>query len=104
MTVAPFTTQIELDDQGRAWIAGTGVKVKEIVLDKLAWGWDADEIHRNHPNLSLAQVHAAFSWYYDNKKALDAQIAKDEADVERMVAEVSDPAFRSRLARLRRTP
>ena len=33
---AVFTTQIELDDRGVAWLCGTGTKVKEIVLDKIA--------------------------------------------------------------------
>ena len=33
---ATFATQIELDDRGIAWIAGTKVKVTEVVLDKIA--------------------------------------------------------------------
>jgi hypothetical protein len=35
---ATFATQIELDDRGMAWIAGTKVKVTEVVLDKIAYG------------------------------------------------------------------
>ena len=37
--------QIEIDSQGVAWLAGTQVKVVEIVLDKLAHGWSPEEIH-----------------------------------------------------------
>lgn len=36
--IAVFTTQIELDARGMAWIGGTKVKVTEVVLDKRAHG------------------------------------------------------------------
>jgi len=34
---AIFATQIELDERGIAWIAGTKVKVIEVVMDKIAY-------------------------------------------------------------------
>jgi uncharacterized protein (DUF433 family) len=54
---ASCATQIELDDRDVAWIAGTKVKVTEVVLDKIAYGSSPEEIHFQHPNLSLAQIH-----------------------------------------------
>ena len=42
---ATFATQIELDDRSIAWIAGTKVKVMEVVLDKVAYGSSPEEIH-----------------------------------------------------------
>jgi len=50
---------IELDDRGVAWIAGANTKVIEAVLDKIAHGWSPEEMHLEHPHLSLAQIHAA---------------------------------------------
>ena len=41
---ATFATQFELDDRGIAWIAGTKVKVIEVVLDKMAYGSSPEEI------------------------------------------------------------
>src|SRR5690242_11278548 len=35
------------------------VRVAQIVMDYLAYGWSADEIHRQHPHLALSEVHAA---------------------------------------------
>jgi len=35
---AVFATQIDIDTSGVAWLAGTKVKVAEVVLDKLAHG------------------------------------------------------------------
>jgi len=58
---ATFATQIELDDRGIAWIAGTKVKVAEVVLDKIAYGSSPEEIHFQHQNLSLAQIHGALT-------------------------------------------
>ncbi len=64
---ATFATQIELDDRGIAWIAGTKVKVTEVVLDKIAYGSSPEEIHFQHPNLSLAQIHGALTYYYEHQ-------------------------------------
>ena len=56
-----LTTQIEIDPRGVAWVAGANTKVKEIVLDKLAYGWSPEEMHFQHPHLSMAQIHAALA-------------------------------------------
>jgi uncharacterized protein (DUF433 family) len=58
-TVTP--SHIQLDDCGRPWIAGTKVKVIEVALDHIAYGFSPAEIHLQHPHLSLAQIHAALS-------------------------------------------
>ena len=66
---------IRLDAQGVAWIDDANVKVIAVVLDRLAYGWSPEEIHFQHPHLSLAQIHAALAHYYDHQAALDAEIA-----------------------------
>ena len=65
---------IELTDDGVPMIAGTQTKVEEIVLDHLAHDWGADEICRQHPHLSLAQIHSALAYYYDHQAEMDRQI------------------------------
>jgi hypothetical protein len=37
---------IEVTPEGVSYIAGTQIKAVEVVLDRLAYHWDADEIHR----------------------------------------------------------
>ncbi|MEJ7708338.1 MAG: DUF433 domain-containing protein [Pyrinomonadaceae bacterium] len=54
-------THIEIDGAGVAWITGANIKVIEVMLDKLAYGWSPEEIHFQHPSLSLAQIHTAFA-------------------------------------------
>ena len=100
---ATFATQIEIDARGVAWLAGTKVKVVEVVLDKLAHGWSPEEIHFQHPHLSLAQIHGALTYYYENQVAMDAKIRTRIADALELAAEASDPEFRQRLLALKRS-
>src|SRR5262249_20498783 len=95
---ASFTTQIELDDRGVAWIAGTKVKVTEVVLDKIAYGSSPEEIHFQHPNLSLAQIYGAMTYYYENQDKFDEQIRRGLEESDRLSEKISDPDFRRRLA------
>jgi uncharacterized protein (DUF433 family) len=78
-TIAP--PHIRMDDQGRAWVDETNTKVIEVVLDRLGYGWSPEEIHFQHPHLSLAQIHAALTYYYDHQAALDEQMARDERQI-----------------------
>jgi len=100
---AVFTTQIELDAEGVAWVGGTKIKVIEIVLDMIAYGWNAEEIHFQHPNLSLAQIHGALTYYYENQTALDAEIQRRLADADRLCSEFSDPTLRRKLMDAKRS-
>jgi uncharacterized protein (DUF433 family) len=68
------TAHIHPDKRGVAWIEDTNVKVVEVVLDKLAHGSSPEEIHFQHPHLSMAQIHAALSYYYDHQQAIDSYI------------------------------
>jgi hypothetical protein len=43
-------------------------------MDHLAHGWSADEIARQHPYLSLGEVHAALGYYFDHQAEIDAEI------------------------------
>jgi uncharacterized protein (DUF433 family) len=79
-TIAP--PHIRIDSQGRPWVDETNTKVIEIVLDRLGYGWSPEEIHFQHPHLSLAQIHAALGYYYDHQAKLDEQMAMDEREIE----------------------
>ncbi len=76
--VAVLNSLIEIDEMGIAWIAGANTKVVEVVLDKKGYGWGAEEIHRQHPHLSLAQIHAALSYYYEHETELESDIQRQQ--------------------------
>ena len=88
---------IRLDERGVAWIDDAKVKVIEVVLDRLAYGWSPEEIHFQHPALSLAQIHAALAYYYDHQAAVDAEIARQEQTVRRLRTEAGDSPLVARL-------
>lgn len=75
---------IVLDDAGVAIIAGSTMKVVELVLEQTAYGWSAEELHFQHPYLSLGQIHSALAYYWDHKKGLDEEIARRRDRVEQL--------------------
>jgi uncharacterized protein (DUF433 family) len=100
---AGLTTQIELDARGVAWVAGANTKVKEIVLDKLAYGWSPEEMHFQHPHLSMAQIHAALAYYYENQDRIDEEIRRDLEEVEQLRSQTESSELRSKLQSIRKT-
>ena len=97
MIAVENSSHIRLDTHGRSWIDDTNVKVIEVVLDHVAYGWSADEIQAQHPHLSLGQIHAALSYYFDHQTEFDKEIETSLHEAERMAAESSDSPLRRRL-------
>ena len=95
------TTHIELDENGVAWIDGTGTKVIEVAIDKLAHGSSPEEIHFQYPHLSLAQIHAALGYYYDHQAKLDAEIKRRWHEADELAANTSDSTLRQKLLTLK---
>jgi uncharacterized protein (DUF433 family) len=97
MLVVEPITHIRLDERGAAWIADSNVKVIELALDHTAYDWDADEIHAAHPHLSLAQIHAALSYYHVHKTGMDAQMARQLENYRRLRSESGGQLTRAAL-------
>jgi uncharacterized protein (DUF433 family) len=57
-------------------IAGTMIKVIELVLDHVAYGWSPEELHFQHPHLTMGQIHSALAYYWDHKAELDQDIER----------------------------
>jgi uncharacterized protein (DUF433 family) len=63
-----------LDDQGVATISGTTMKVIELVIAQKAYGWSPEEIHFQHPYLTMSQIHSALAYYWDYQTEIDVNI------------------------------
>lgn len=70
---------IDFSPDGVPFLNGTRTKVIEVVLDRLAHHWDAEEIQRQHPHLSLGQIYGALAYYHHHQDVLDAVIQKQLA-------------------------
>lgn len=67
---------LQIDENGVPFIAGTTMKVVELVMAQLAYGWSPEELHFQHPYLSLGQIHSALAYYWGHKSELDADIER----------------------------
>jgi uncharacterized protein (DUF433 family) len=65
---------IILDERQVPIIAGTTMKVIELVLEKTAYGWSPEELHFQHPYLTLGQIYSALAYYWDHRAELDRDI------------------------------
>jgi uncharacterized protein (DUF433 family) len=90
-------SHIVLDESGVARIDDTAVKVVEIALDHLAYGWSADAIHEQLPHLSLAQIHAALAYFYDHQEQFEAEIANAEREISQLRDEFGGSPLQRRL-------
>ena len=87
-TVADIGTFIAQDQGicgGRPRIAGTGVSVLRIA----GWykmGFSPEEIVDKYEHLSWAQVYAALTYYHANRDEIEAEIAAEEAEYDRLEA------------------
>jgi|SRR5271154_425150 len=104
MNAVDTSSHIHRDAEGRAWIDDTNIKVIELVLDHIAYGWSADEIHFQHPHLSLGQIHAALSYYFDHQVEFDKEIEGSLQEAETLAAESKDSPLRRRLRQLAKLP
>lgn len=98
---AVIESYIEVDEDRVAWIADTKVKVIEVALDKLAHGSSPEEIHFQHPHLSMAQIHAALSFYYAHREELDTEILQRLKTVNKLAANNQDSPLQKKLRELK---
>lgn len=88
---------IEVDDCGTARIAGTRMKVIHLVMEKTANKWDAEELQNEFQHLSMSQIHAALTYYYDHQSEVDAQIRLSLEQAVRMHQNAGESRFIKRL-------
>jgi uncharacterized protein (DUF433 family) len=86
--------------EGVPIIAGTRIKVRSIALDRIANGWDAEEIRRHHPDLTLGQIHSALAYYYDHQEEMDRDIAERRQRVEALRADADESPGHRKLREL----
>ncbi len=87
---------IYLDDLQVPIVAGTTMKVIEIIIAQKAYGWSPEEIHFQHPYLSMSQIYSALAYYWDDRSEMDLDIQRrfDFAESLRQQAEPLNLASR----------
>ena len=72
---------------GRPRVAGTRVRVQDIVACHEFQGMTADEIVDGYPHITLADVYAALAYYHDHRDEIRGHMKQDEDFVARFKAE-----------------
>lgn len=68
---------------GQAAIDNTRIRVNNVVFVHKQ-GKTPNEIVADYPDLSLAQIHAALTYYYDHKEGIEAEFAETERVFQQM--------------------
>ena len=69
---------------GKACIAGHRVRVMDIVMRHEDLGMSPDEIVAAYPELSLSDVHAALTYYFDNVDEIRNDILRNDEIAEEL--------------------
>jgi uncharacterized protein (DUF433 family) len=98
-TVPPY---IELrpnrNNRMRAYVMGTRIRVQDIAIMAEVRGQSPDEIATALPHLSLAQVHAALSYYFDHRAEIQCELKEDEDFARQMRAKLGPGPLEQRLS------
>lgn len=70
---------------GKPCIAGTRIRVQDVMVWHELQGLTADEIVTQFPQLTLADVHAALAYYHDHREEIRQEIQGAEELVSAMI-------------------
>ncbi len=85
---------------GKPRIAGHRISVAQIAEMYLKMGESIEEIARDY-NLSPAAVHAAMTYYYDNREEIDRRTAESDAFVEELKRQSLPSRLQEKLREIR---
>jgi len=83
--IGTLITPASESGKGRPMIAGTQTSVRRLVVF-YKQGAGAEEIARRMSHLNLAQVYAALAYYHANQDEIEADLAEEEAEYDRLLA------------------
>lgn len=69
------------------------VRVAQIVMDYLTYGWSVEEMCRQHPYLKLSETHAAMGYYFDHVDEIDQEIRAEWEQFQQEKALISHSPF-----------
>jgi uncharacterized protein (DUF433 family) len=64
---------------GKPRIAGSRIRVKDVVIMHERQGMSPEGIVSDFPHLTLADIHAALAYYHDHREEINAEIVADRA-------------------------
>lgn len=87
----------KLENQPARLRSHSRIRVAQIVMDYLAYGWSVEEMCRQHPYLTPAEAHAAMGYYFDHQPEIDQEIRAEWQQVQNDQAEAQHSPFYLRM-------
>lgn len=99
----PSYPHVEIHSDGVPYIAGTTMKVVELVEAKQAYGLSPEELHFQFSHQTLGMVHGALAYYLDHQEEVESDLEQRLrlADEYRQKAGPSPLAAKIRALRLK---
>jgi uncharacterized protein (DUF433 family) len=97
MLVETRYEHIALSEKGVPIIAGTSMKVVELVLDHKAYGWSPEELKFQHPHLTMGQIYSALAYYWDHQEDMDEAIKRQYQKIDKLAREARPTPLDKRL-------
>ena len=73
------------------------IRIAQIVMDYIAYGWSVEEICRQHLYLTLAEAHAAMGYYFDHQEEIDREISQEWQQVQENTIQAAKSPFSIRM-------
>lgn len=92
---------ITIRPNGVAHIGDTRYKVRHLAGEHYHYGWSAEELLRQHPDLRPEEVYSALAYFYDHREEMlaDMERAAEYAESMRSPSQVSREELLARWSR-----
>lgn len=80
MTQAVSYPHLELGSDGEMYIGKTRYRVLDLAGEHYQYGWSAEELLRQHPDLKQEEDYAALTYFYDHYDDLAKLVTESPAD------------------------
>lgn len=87
----------KLDNQPARLQRLSRIRVSQIVMDYLSYGWSVEEICRQHPYLKPAEAHAAMGYYFDHQEEIEQEINQEWDQTQSSSAQATKSPFYVRM-------
>ncbi len=88
---------VMLNAEKKPVISGTTMKVIELVIEHITYGWSPEEIKYQHPYLSMGQIYASLAYYWDHKAEIEREIEEQTQAVEQFRKAAGNSPARTKL-------
>ncbi|HYV04457.1 MAG TPA: DUF433 domain-containing protein [Blastocatellia bacterium] len=88
---------ITVREDGVAFINGVRTKVGQLISEVMAYGWSPEELHFQHPHLSMSQIHSALAYYWEHREEIEQQIEADLRCADEMRQRAGESPLTARL-------